>query len=58
MTWGDVEWETDRFEDFDCEPMTFMAADQLDICAMFEEEVDRVVADGWKSIRGSGTEGL
>ena len=50
VAWGKVEWEDDPFADLECEPITFVAADQLDICAMFEEEVDRVVADGWSSI--------
>ena len=27
--------------------MTFVAADQLDVCAMFEEEVDQALAEGW-----------
>ena len=46
MTWGDVDWETDPFEDLDCEPMTFKAADQIDVCAMFEDEVDQAMDPG------------
>ena len=50
VAWGKVAWDPDPFEGLECEPMVFVAADQLDICAMFEDEVDRVVADGWDSV--------
>ena len=32
--------------------MTFVAADQLDICAMFEEEVDQALSGGWGGSTG------
>ena len=47
VAWGKVEWDPDPFEDLECESMTFVAADQIDVCAMFEEEVDQAVAAGW-----------
>ena len=47
VSWGDVDWEEDPFEDLECEKMTFMAADQVDVCAMFEDEVDQALAAGW-----------
>ena len=50
VAWGKVEWDPDPFKDLECEPMTFMAADQIDICAMFEDEVDQALAEGWRSI--------
>ena len=50
VAWGNVEWDPDPFEDLECESMTFVAADQLDICAMFEDEVDQALAAGWRSI--------
>ena len=35
--------------------MTFVAADQIDVCAMFEEEVDQALAEGWGFTDGSLT---
>ena len=29
--------------------MTFKAADQIDVCAMFEDEVDQAMDPGWRS---------
>ena len=51
VSWGDVDWtktETPNpFEDLECEKVMFMAADQVDVCAMFEDEVDQALASGW-----------
>ena len=47
VAWGKVEWDPDPFEDLECESMTFVAADQIDVCAMFEDEVDQATAAGW-----------
>ena len=47
VTWGRVDWDPDPFEDLTCDSMTMMVADQVDICAMFEEEVDYAIGDGW-----------
>ena len=40
VTWGKIAWEA--WEDLTCEEMSFEAAEQVDVCAMFEEEVDRL----------------
>ena len=47
VTWGRVDWDPDPFEDLTCDSMTMMVADQVDICASFEEEVDYTIGDGW-----------
>ncbi len=49
VSWGDVDWEDDPFEDLECgaaDPI--MVADHVDICAMFDAEVDGATARGWK----------
>ena len=46
VAWGEVEWEDDPFEGLTCDSVTFMAADQVDVCAMFEEEVDYAMDEG------------
>ena len=58
VAWGKVEWDPDPFEDLECESMTFMAADQLDVCAMFEDEVDQAVAAGWAQDRSTRPGGV
>ena len=45
VTWGRVDWEEDPFKDLKCDAMTVMVADEVDICAMFDEEVDYAVGD-------------
>ena len=55
VTWGSVEWENDPFEDLTCESMTVMAADQVDVCEMFEAEVDQALAGGWGGSKGTVT---
>ena len=52
VAWGNVSWDPDPFKDLECESMMFMAADQVDVCAMFEEEVDQAVAAGWGGRNG------
>ena len=48
VTWGRVEWEEDPFEDLTCSSTTIMVADEVDICDMFEDEVDYAIGtDGW-----------
>ena len=47
VTWGEVEWEEDPFEDLTCDSMTFAAMDQADMCSMFEMEVDQALKAGW-----------
>lgn len=43
-----VEWPTGRdpFADEECAPLSFPAADQVDMCELFEEEADRFWGDG------------
>ena len=40
VAWGKVAWEA--WEELTCAPMEFSAMDQVDVCAMFEAEVDRL----------------
>ena len=50
VTWGRVDWgDDDPFEDLKCDSMTMVVMDQVDICAMFEDEVDYAVggSDDW-----------
>ena len=48
VTWGRVDWEEDPFEDLTCDSTTIQVADELDICDMFQEEVDYAIGtDGW-----------
>ena len=47
VTWGNVNWKEDPFEDLTCESMTFMADDQAGICDLFEMEVDQALEAGW-----------
>ena len=46
---GRVDWENDPFEDLTCgNAETITVADHVDVCAMFEAEVDLATAKGWK----------
>ena len=50
VSWGRVAWDTDPFKDLKCDPMTMMVADEVDICAMFEDEVDHATrGKGWQA---------
>ena len=40
VAWGEIAWEA--WEKLTCAPMDFSAMEQVDVCAMFEEEVDRL----------------
>ena len=50
VTWAGsrVDWPegADPFEGLDCEGFTVAAADQVDVCELFEEEVDRYWGQG------------
>ena len=46
VAWGSVQWDDDPFEDLTCDSVTFMAAEQVDVCAMFEDEVDYALTEG------------
>ena len=49
VNWGSVDWEDDPFEDLTCEGADpIMVADEVDVCAMFEAEVDGGTGKGWK----------
>ncbi len=50
VSWGKVKWEKDPFEDLECEPRRFMAADQFDVCELFEAEVDHALSGGWGDV--------
>ena len=65
VAWGSVEWEDDPFEGLTCDFVTVMAAEQVDICALFEDEVDYALDEGeeWRPsvdfkryTKGSATE--
>ena len=48
VDWGSsVEWDTDPFEDLTCDSVTVAAADYLDVCSLFEEEVDEATGGDW-----------
>ena len=41
VTWGKVDWWEDA-DDMTCPEMSFEAAEQVDVCSMFEDEVARL----------------
>ena len=46
--WGRVDWKDDPFEDLTCgdaDPIT--VSDDVNICDMFEDEVDWAIGEGW-----------
>ena len=48
VTWGEVDWEDNPFEDLTCgDADPIMVADHVDICEMFDAEVDLATSDGW-----------
>ena len=57
VAWGRVDWENDPFEDLTCgdaDPIT--VADHVDICAMFDDEVDLATGKGWEPTVVFGSE--
>ncbi len=50
MAWGKVAWKTGPLKDLKCAPVSFAAADQVDVCELFEEEVDHALATGWGNV--------
>lgn len=60
VTWAGsrVKWPSgqDPFEDFDCAGVTVEASDQVDICELFEEEVDRYWGRGRIADLGRATD--
>ena len=58
VSWGSVEWEDSPFVDAEgealaCPSKEIDAIDQVNVCDLFEEEVDRALAEGWNA--GSAT---
>ncbi len=51
VIWGKVAWKEGPLKDMKCAPMTFAAADQVDICELFEEEVDHALATDWGNVK-------
>ena len=48
VTWGSVEWDDDPFETLTCgDADPIMVADHVDICEMFDAEVDYATGRGW-----------
>ena len=56
VSWGSVDWEkvfeddeeaTNPFMDLSCDTVMVAAADEVDVCALFEDEVDRALEAGW-----------
>ena len=49
VSWGRVDWEDNPFEDLQCGAMDpIVVADHIDICSMFDAEVDLATSKGWK----------
>ena len=49
VSWGEVDWKDDPFEDLTCEGADpIMVADHVDVCEMFEAEVSGATGKGWK----------
>ena len=48
VTWGRVDWDENPFEDLTCDATTMMVMDEVDVCGMFEDEVDHAIGKGWK----------
>ncbi len=49
VTWGNVDWDDNPFEDLTCEGADpIMVADHVDVCDMFETEVSMATGKGWK----------
>ena len=49
VTWGNVDRKDDPFEDLTCEGAEpIMVADHVDVCEMFDAEVDYATGGGWK----------
>ena len=52
--WGsEVQWEEDPFEDLECESKMYSASEMVDVCELFEEEVDAALGSPWAGSRGT-----
>ena len=53
VSWGTVDWTkvyeegANPFMDLTCDTVMVAAADEVDVCALFEDEVDRALEAGW-----------
>ena len=67
VSWGSVDWEAhfgeegdNPFMDMDmplaCDTVMVAAADEVDVCSLFEEEVDRALDAGWGGTRGANAD--
>ncbi len=57
VTWGRVDWEDDPFEELTCgDADPIVVADHVDICEMFDAEVDNATGKGWKPTVVFGSE--
>ncbi len=50
LLWGKVGWKEGPLKDLKCAPVSFAAADQVDVCELLEEEVDHALATGWGDV--------
>ncbi len=50
LTWGKVDWKEGALKDLKCQPVSFAAAEQVDVCDLLEEEVDQALSVGWKDV--------
>ena len=53
VTWGEVAWEEDPFEDLTCDSVMVAAADHVDVCDLFMDEVEAALEDGWAGSKGN-----
>ena len=52
--WGsEVQWEEDPFEDLECESKMYNASEMVDVCELFEEEVDAALGKPWAGSKGT-----
>ncbi|MXX85411.1 MAG: fibronectin type III domain-containing protein [Acidobacteria bacterium] len=55
VSWGAVDWgegDDNPFDGLTCDTMTVAAADEVDVCDLFEDEVDRALEAGWGGAEG------
>ena len=45
VSWGEISW--DQFKDLKCESKTYAATDLVNVCDLFEEEVDMALEKDW-----------
>ena len=45
VSWGEIAW--DQFKELTCDSKTFAVADEVDVCDLFEDEVDAALEEKW-----------